>query len=335
MAGKAPSKKPKCGGGKPWAEKLKKNIIIDTDEQLPLEELVDDLETDVASGYDGRRMSLELNELVAEYALSKAGRPVAERSLFSLLGRQGAQTTEQRLSVASMKRKPELGGFLRDIEESPPAGLHNVVSQVRAFARPPGAGMPFHRDSIDLRLDRVVYTLLAGDSVSPPQFQVKLMSGRDAKPASGPYESALPLVILKDNGRIMVKGPNARGEQVRAVHCVIGGDVASLTFVVDYYATRADGQATTDEDRDRARESVVRRAKSRVPPGGVSFNPFADRLVLSDEAPRTTGSRRATEANNAMVVDPSSGELFKSASLKGEDHSSCRPYLSLLWRVVT
>lgn len=132
----------------------------------------------------------------------------------------------------------------------------------------------------------------------------------------------------------MVKGPMARGEEVRVVHGVEGGDVGSLTLVADYYPRRTDGQAATKEDRDRARESVVDRAESRVPRSGATHNPFADSLVLSDGAPRTTGSRRATEANDAMVVDPCSGELVQSACLKGEDHSSCRPSLSLLWRVV-
>lgn len=323
------SKKPKCGGRNPWAVNLKKLIIHDTEENLPLGKLVTDLHLGVAAGYDGRQMSDELNELVAEYARSKADRPVEEQSLFALIGQEGAQTTEQRLSVAMMKGKPELGRFVGDIEQSAPPGLHNVVSQVRAFGRPAGAGMPFHRDSINLGLDRVVFTLLSGPSDQPPEFHVKLMSGPKATAAGGPYGPD-ELHIPKENGRIMVKGPMARGEQVRVVHGVKGGDVESLTLVADYSTTRTDGQATTRVDRDRARQSVVDRAESRMPPIGATHNLFADRLVLSDTAPRTTGSRRGTEANNAMVWDGSAGRWVKAASQKGEDHSSCRPSLLLL-----
>lgn len=83
-----------------------------------------------------------------------------------------------------------------------------------------------------------------------------------------------------------------------------------LTLVADYYTIRADRQPTTKEDRDDARDSVVAHA-TRVPPDGADINPYADRLVLSDNAPRTTGSRRGTEANNAMVRD-STGNLVEA-----------------------
>eukprot|EP00903_Cladosiphon_okamuranus_P017889 g16462.t1 len=266
------SKKPKCGGRNPWAVKLKKPIIHDTEEKLTLAELVTDLNLGVAAGYDGRQMSDELNELVAEYAQSKADRPVEEQSLFALIGQDGAQTTEQRLSVVMMKGKPELGGFVGDIEQSAQEGLTN-------------------------------------------KFHVKLMSGPKATLATGPYgpdEWHIP----KENGRMIVQGPMARGEQVRVVHGVKGGDVESLTLVADYRTTRIDGQATTLVDRDSARQSVADRAESRMPPIGATHNPFTDSLVLSDTAPRTTGSRRATEANNAMVWDGSAGKWVKAASLK-------------------
>lgn len=180
------SKKPKCGGGNPWAKKLNKPITIDTQEKLTLKELLTDLVFGVATGYDGRQISDELTELVAGYAQSKADRPVQEQSLLTLTGQEGAQTTEQRLSVAMMKGKPELGRFVGDIEQSAPPGLQNVVSQARAFGRPAGAGMPFHRDSINLGLDRVVCTLLFGPSDYPPEFHVKLMSGPNATAKRGP-----------------------------------------------------------------------------------------------------------------------------------------------------
>ena len=215
-------------------------------------------------------MSDELNELVAEYAQSKADRPVEEQSLFALIGQDGAQTTEQQLSVAMTKGKPELGGFVGDIEQSAPEGLTNKVSQVRAFARPVGTGMPIHRDSIDLGLDRVVFTLLSGPSDEPPEFHVKLMSGPKATPATGPYGPD-EWHIRKENGRMIVKGPMARGEQVRVVHGVKGGDVESLTLVADYRTTRIDGQATTRVDRDSARRlapgcSAIRARMSATSP---------------------------------------------------------------------
>eukprot|EP00903_Cladosiphon_okamuranus_P010069 g9541.t2 len=273
-----PSEKPKCSGGNPWAKRLKKPIIHDAQEQLTLEELLTDFVFGVAAGYDGRQMSDELTELVAGYAQSKADRPVQEQSVFTLTGKEGAQTTEQRLSVAMMKGKPELG-----------------------------------RDSINLGLDRVVFTLLSGPSDEPPEFHVKLMSGPNATEAKGPYGPD-ELHIPKENGRIMVRGPMARGEQVRVVHGVKGGSVGSLTLVADYYTRRTNRQTAAEEDRDRAGASVVIRAEAR---SGATHNPFADSLVLSDEAPRTTGSRRGTEANNAMVIGPSSGKWVKAASLKG------------------
>lgn len=261
-------------------------------------------------------MYQELNELVAEYTLLKCDRPLEEQSLFTLVGREGAQTTEQRLQVGAVKSKPTLRSFLRDVEESAPVGLNNVVSQVRALVRPVHAGMTPHRDSINLSLDRVVLTKLAGPSEKPPEFPVKLMSGPDATPARGPYGHEL-ICIPKENGRLMVKGPNARGEKVRVVHGVTGGDVTSLTLVVDYCTFRTGGLPATNEDRDSARRSVVTHT-SRAAADGVAINPFADTLVLSHTVPRSTGSRRGTESNNAMVLDTTTGELVKSASLKGE-----------------
>ncbi|CAN0180120.1 unnamed protein product, partial [Ectocarpus sp. 13 AM-2016] len=149
------SKKPKCGGGDPWAKKLKKPITIDTDEKLFLNELVTDLE-------------------------------------------------------------------------------------------------------------------------KPPLFFVKLMSRPDATPARGPYEPG-EIVVPKVNGRIVVKGPNARGEEVRVVHGVGPGDVTSLTLVADYITTRKDGQPTSDEDRHSARKSGVAHT-TRAPPPGATVNPYADGL---------------------------------------------------------
>lgn len=171
--------KSKCGGGRePWTKNIKKPITTDTEEKLSLIELVTDLVVGGTIGYDGRRMGEEVNELVTEYARLKRDRPVAERSLFSLTGQEGAQTTEQRLSVDQMKTTPELGRLLRAIEESAPEALLNVVSQVRAMARPVGAGMATHRDGIDLGLDRVVFTLPTGWPVSeapevPPEAHVR------------------------------------------------------------------------------------------------------------------------------------------------------------------
>eukprot|EP00903_Cladosiphon_okamuranus_P017739 g16331.t1 len=309
------SEKPKCNGCNPWTKRLKRPIINDTQEKLTLKELLTDFVFGVAAGYDERQMSDELTELLAGYAQSKVDRPVQEQSLFTLTGKEGAQTTEQRLSVAMMKGKPELGRFVGDVEQSAPPGLQNVVSKVRAFVRPAGAGMPFHRDSINLGLDGVVLTLLSGPSDKPPEFHVKLMSGPNATEAKGPYGPD-ELHIPEDDGRIMVKGPIARGEQVRIVHRVEGGDLGSLTLVADYYTRRTDRQTATEEDRDRARASVVIRAESR---SGATHNPFADSLVFCDEAPYTTGSRRGTEANNANGDRPQQREMGQGSKPESAD----------------
>ncbi|CAM9596306.1 unnamed protein product, partial [Pylaiella littoralis] len=65
-------------------------------------------------------ISEEVNELAVEYVQSKLDRPEEEQSLLGLIGQKGALTTEQRLAVDKMMRKPELGGLLRDIEASAP-----------------------------------------------------------------------------------------------------------------------------------------------------------------------------------------------------------------------
>eukprot|EP00903_Cladosiphon_okamuranus_P008411 g8087.t1 len=82
------SEKPKCSGVNPWAKRLKKPIIHDTQEKLTLKELLTDFVFGVAAGYDGRQLSDELTELVAGYAQSKADRPVQEQSLSTLTGKE-------------------------------------------------------------------------------------------------------------------------------------------------------------------------------------------------------------------------------------------------------
>ncbi|CBJ31705.1 hypothetical protein Esi_0276_0021 [Ectocarpus siliculosus] len=158
---------------------------------------------------------------------------------------------------------------------------------------------------------------LVTDLEKPPEFFVKLMKGPDAEPARGPYELG-EIVVPKVHGLIVVKGPNARGEKVRAVHGVRPGNVTSLTLVADYITTRNDGQATSDEDRDSARKSVVAHTTRAAPPG-ATIDPYADRLVWPENAPRTTGSRKATEANNAMVKV--NGKMVKKASVKSNSCS--------------
>ena len=93
--------------------------------------------------------------------------------------------------------------------------------------------------------------------------------------------------------------------------------MTSLTLVVDYCTFRAGGLPATNEDRDNARRSVVNHT-SRAAADGVAIHPFADMLVLSHTVPRSVGSRKGTESNNAMVLDTTTGEMVKSARLKGE-----------------
>ncbi|CAM9921533.1 unnamed protein product, partial [Pylaiella littoralis] len=305
------------GGGQrknPWAEKLKKPITVDTELEKRLDYHLSDLETGLATQYDHQGIGRELNELNAEHAEAKSGRPLPERSLFTLTGKAGL-TTEQRLSVVDAKSKPELGRLLRDIEASAPKGLTIEAFQVRVMPRSGGVGMPAHRDSIHLSLDRFVYTIHTAPTTTPPNFFCELLSALDAKPARGPYEEEVRN-ITKDHGRVVVQGPSSRGEETRVVHGVTGGDGGSITTVVDFRTSRVDGGPVTEEDRDTARRSVVALA-TRTPhlPGGVA-NTYADNFVFPTDAPRTTGSRRATEANNAMVPDGNGG-MEKRASQKG------------------
>lgn len=307
----------RTGGGQrknPWAEKLKKPITVDTELEKRLDYHLSDLETGLATQYDHQGIGRELNELNAEHAEAKSGRPLPERSLFTLTGKAGL-TTEQRLSVVDAKSKPELGRLLRDIEASAPKGLTIEAFQVRVMPRSGGVGMPAHRDSIQLSLDRFVYTIHTAPTTNPPNFFCKLLSALDAKPARGPYEEEVRN-ITKDHGRVVVQGPSSRGEETRVVHGVTGGDGGSITTVVDFRTSRVDGGPVTEEDRDTARRSVVALA-TRTPylPGGVA-NTYADTFVFPTDAPRTTGSRRATEANNAMVPDGNGG-MEKRASQKG------------------
>ncbi|CAM9731765.1 unnamed protein product, partial [Ectocarpus sp. 4 AP-2014] len=311
--GRVPSKKPKCGGSISWNKKLKKPIIIDTKEELSLDQIVTDLETGVTTAYRRRVISEEVNELVAEYAQSKHDRPEPEQSLFGLIGENGALSTEQRLSVAAVMRKSELARLLRDMEASAPQRLRTRVVDVRVMLRPVEAGMTPHRDSINPRYDQTIFTWLTGPSPTAPEFYIRLTSGPHATPARGPYEPG-EIVVPKVNGRVVVKGPNARGEEVRAVHGVRPGEVASLTLVADYITTtRNDQQPASDKDRESARKSVVAHTTRPAPPG-ATINPHEDRLVWPENAPRTPCSPRAAEANNALLVLVN-GKMVKKASV--------------------
>ncbi|CAB1102557.1 unnamed protein product [Ectocarpus sp. CCAP 1310/34] len=146
--------------------------------------------------------------------------------------------------------------------------------------------MPPHRDNINLQYDRTIFTWLTGPSPNAPEFFIELTPGPDATPACGPYEP----------GEIV-------GEEVRAVDGVRPRGVASsFTLGADYITTtRNDQQPVSDKDRDSARKLVVAHTTKPAPPG-ASISPYADRLVWPENAPRTPGSRRATEANNALVL---------------------------------
>ncbi|CAN0021125.1 unnamed protein product [Pylaiella littoralis] len=309
----------RTGGGQrkhSWTEKLRKPIEVDTGLEKRLGYHLSDLETGLATQYDHQDIYRELNELNAEYAEAKSGRPLPERSLFTLTGKAGL-TTEQRLSVGDAKSKPELGRLLRHIEASAPTDLKIEVFQVRVMPRSGGIGMPAHRDSIDMSLDRFVYTIHTAPTTNPPNFFCRLLAALDAKPDRGPYEEEVQN-ITKDHGRVVVQGPSSRGENTRVVHGVTGGDGGSITGVVDFRTSRVDGGPSTQEDRDTARRSVLALA-TRTPylPGGVAVT-YADTFVFPMDAPRTTGSRRATEANNAMVPDGNGG-MEKRATQKGEN----------------
>ena len=63
--------------------------IIDTKEELSLEQIFTDLETGVTTACGGRVINEEISGLVVEYAQSKQDRPEAERALFGLIGQKG------------------------------------------------------------------------------------------------------------------------------------------------------------------------------------------------------------------------------------------------------
>lgn len=312
-----------CSGGKrqklPWAKKLKKAITYDTEMKIDLGDQLSDLVQGVATQYDHRKIGQELNELGAEYAEGKSGHPLEERSLFTLTGKAGKAglTTEHRLSIAAARSKPELGRFIADIERSAPAGLKNETVQVRMMPRSTGVGMTAHRDGIALSYDRVIFTIHTGYTAVPAQFFCKLMSTADARPDRGPYEKE-QRDIEKVNGLVLVQGPKARGEETRVVHGVTGGDGGAITAVLDYATSRIDESPVTEADRDRARKSVVTSlARDPDPPRPVANN-YADTFEFPADAPRSSGSRRGTEANNAMVPDGRGGSE-KKAVQKGDE----------------
>ncbi|CAM9959679.1 unnamed protein product, partial [Ectocarpus sp. 4 AP-2014] len=88
---------------------------------------------------------------------------------------------------------------------------------------------------------------------------------------------------------------------------------ATLSFGADYTTTRNDGYPASDEDHDSARKSVVDHT-TRAALLGAKINGYADRLVWPENAPRTPGSSRATEADNAKTYV--GGEIVKKASVK-------------------
>ncbi|CAB1096952.1 unnamed protein product [Ectocarpus sp. CCAP 1310/34] len=310
-----------CRGGKrqklPWAKRLKKAITYDTDIKIDLGGHLSDLVQGVAIEYDHRKIGQELNELGAEYAEGKSGHPLEERSLFTLTGKAGKAglTTEHRLSIAAARSKPELGRFIADIERSAPAGLKNETVQVRMMPRSTGVGMTAHRDGIALSYDRVVFTIHTEYTAAPAQFFCKLMSTADARPDRGPYEKE-QRNIQKVNGLVLVQGPKARGEETRVVHGVTGGGGGAITAILDYATSRIDESPVTEADRDHARKSVVTSlARDPDPPRPVA-NTYANTCEFPADAPRSSGSRRGTEANNAMVPNGRGG-LEKRAVQKG------------------
>lgn len=100
-------------------------------------------------------------------------------------------------------------------------------------------------------------------------------------------------------------------------HGVEGGGGGSITVVLDWRMSRADGgDEPTEEERTTGRDACVR-SLVNAPPRSDPDAAYASSYVFPDNPPRTTGSQRATESNNKMMPDGKGG-YEKRAAQKGE-----------------
>lgn len=319
---------PECKKQKsPWAVKLKKKVKIDRQGKRSLSDIIrGHLHHGVTSKYDHSQLGQEFNSLQDSYTKDKKGADSvsrSSRSLFTLTGDKGL-TTEQRLTVHRVRAEaPELTRLLDDIKHSAPLGFANTIMQLRAFARKTAVGMAFHRDNIDTRWERGIYNALIDPSDTPSKLRFRKLTDVDSVSPRGPFGDDL-VSIPKVNGGIVVKGPNARGDETAVAHGVEGGIRGSITVVADWRMSRVGGgREPTEEERRAGREAVVTRL-AEAPPRSRPDTAHASSFLFPRDPPRTTMSQRATQANNQMVPDGKGG-FEKRAKQKGEPVVFFRP----------
>eukprot|EP00903_Cladosiphon_okamuranus_P016973 g15646.t1 len=221
-----------------------------------------------------------------------------------------------RLTVSRVRAEaPELTRLLDDIEQSAPSGFANTIAQLRAFARKTAVGMAYHRDNINTRWERGIYNALIDPSNTPSQLCFRKLTDVDSVSPRGPFGDDV-VSIPKVNGGIVVKGPNARGDETAVAHGVEGGIGGSITVVADWRMSRVGGgDEPTEEERRAGRRAVVTRL-AEAPPRSRPGTAHASSFLFPRNPPRTTGSQRATQANNQMVPDEKGG-FEKRAAQKG------------------
>jgi len=160
-------------------------------------------------------------------------------------------------------------------------------------------------------------------SDTPSQLRFRKLTDVDSVSPRGPFGDDF-VSIPKVNGGIVVKGPNARGDEIAVAHELEGGLGGSITVVADWRMSRVGGgDETTEEERRAGRTAVVRRL-AEAPPRSRPGTAHASSFLFPRNPQRTTGSQRATQANNQMVPDGKGG-FEKRAKQKGEPVVFFRP----------
>eukprot|EP00752_Nemacystus_decipiens_P007690 g6873.t1 len=137
----------------------------------------------------------------------------------------------------------------------------------------------------------------------------------DSVSPGGPFGADF-VSIPKVNGGIVVKGPNARGDETAVAHGVEGGIGGSITVAADWRMSRVGGgDEPTEEERRAGRRAVVTRL-AEAPPRSRPGTAHASSFLFPRTPQRTTMSQRATQANNQMVPDGKGG-FEKRAKQKG------------------
>lgn len=161
-------------------------------------------------------------------------------------------------------------------------------------------------------------------------FVSKLLKSPDGDQVRGPLQDEMHR-ISKVNGRVLVGG----APQQSRPWCD-GRRRVFLSLVVDHALRRApadNNEPITAEERQAGHVVLNALLPRVVSPGSLVITKrSSSSVLLPDNVPRSSWSRKATEANNALVSGGKGG-LTKAASPKGEplerrwfrvvDSSSC------------